>query len=152
MKQGALLRQFVVWILLANLLSIGFMTVVGKQALDRSARDTVGRSQQDHLSGMARVLARHYAYHGEWQPVIDNTQLWWTLASPMAMMPNPDGSAADLSDMLKNHTYLHPMLTSESYGGPASLVAKDLHVQPMPSADAGPRDLAPPPASTAVIN
>lgn len=145
MKQGALLRQFVIWILLVNLLSIGFMAVVGKQALDRSARDTVGRSQVDRLSGLARVLARHYAYHNDWQPVIENQQLWWTLASPMAMMPNPDGSATDLSDMLANHTYLHPMLTSESFGGQASLIDKDLHVQPVPEAIARPRDLAPPP-------
>ena len=145
MKQGALLRQFVIWILLANVLSIGFMAVVGKQALDRSARDTVGRSQEDRLSGLARVLARHYAYHGDWLPVIENKQLWWTLAAPMAMMPNPDGSAPDLADMRTNHTYLHPMLTSESYGGRASLLSKDLHVQPIPEANAGPRDLAPPP-------
>jgi len=145
MKQGALLRQFFVWILLVNVLSIAFMAGVSKQALDRSARDTVGRSQEDRLSSLARVVARHYAYHGDWQPVIENTQLWWTLASPMAIMPNPDGSVADLSDMRKNHTYLHPMLSSESFGGRVSLIDKDLHVKATPEENIEPRDLAPPP-------
>ncbi|MCO4757028.1 MAG: hypothetical protein KC477_03355 [Oceanospirillaceae bacterium] len=143
MKQGVLLRQFFVWILLANLLSIGFMTVVGKHALDRSARETVGDSQVDRLASLARVLARHYVYADSWQPVIDNRRLWRTLASPLALLPNPDGSLPDDRDMRRNHSYLHPMLTSESYGGRPSLIERDRVVDPSP--DAVRQNILPPP-------
>lgn len=121
MKQNVLLRQFFIWILLANLLGIAFMAGVGSIALKRSTEETVRFNHQHRLSRAAEVVGRHYAVAGGWRPVIENRKLWWGLAAPLSVLPNPDGSLPTEEQMLLNVAPVSAPLTSENFGGPPSI-------------------------------
>lgn len=124
MRQSVLLRQFFIWILLANLIGIALMAGVGYLALDRSTQQSMSDLQAGKLARAAKVVAMQYDHTSSWDDVIDNKVLWWSLTSPFILIPNPDGSPLSEKQMLRFHKKLQKPDKFQPVDGENNRVAK----------------------------
>lgn len=99
MLHTAFLRQFTFWIVLTNLITISAMLGFGYVWLEKNIFQTSAKADSGFLYEMSALLAKHYRYHGSWEPIVDHRMLWLSISRPMAMTPNPDGSYPSVEEV-----------------------------------------------------
>jgi two-component system, OmpR family, sensor histidine kinase BaeS len=102
MVHTAFLRQFTFWIVLTNLITISAMLGFGYVWIERNIFQTSIKADNGFLYETAALLAKHYRYHGSWEPIVNHPMLWLSISRPMAMTPNPDGSYPTVEEVSRS--------------------------------------------------